>query len=643
MNSKSLDPIEAILGQDGLLAKSLTNFEFRPSQVELARMIERAILEKIPAIAEAGTGTGKTMGYLAPVVLSGKKTIISTGTKNLQDQVFFKDVPLLSKAIGEEIDAMLMKGRKNYLCLHRYNQFFSQPSMLQPDHVQAGKKIEKWLRHTTFADRGELSWLRDDDPLWDFLSSNSDQCIGTECLHWEECYLNLLRQRAAQARIIIVNHHLFFADLMVKKGGFGEILPRAQVVVFDEAHTIEEIATTYFGMTLSTHQLTEFVSDVEKETAGFREQEKKKIKEKMDHIRAGAIHLQSLFTDTEEKGRLSEAALQSIQDHASPEINAGLGYFRKGFGSAETRNASLEVLVNRASDLEQRLSDILSSSGEEWLRWFERRKRNLTLHASPLDISESMKELLYSKVKALAFTSATLSTGGDFSYFSSRMGLATEALHRIYPSHFDFEKNTLLYVPKDLPIPNDPAFQSAAAQRMMELLHISAGRALVLFTSHHNLNMVYQLLKGQLPFSLFRQGDAPKSVLLDKFRADVHSVLLATGSFWQGVDVPGEALSCIIIDKLPFDSPGDPLVAARIDRIRSRGGNPFMDYQLPSAIISLKQGLGRLIRNSADRGVLSVLDVRMRTSRYGRFFFESLPRMPLVHDLQALRRFFEPL
>ena len=643
MNSKSLDPIEAVLGQNGLLAKALPNFEFRPSQVELARMIEQAILERVPAIVEAGTGTGKTMGYLAPVVFSGKKTIISTGTKNLQDQVFFKDVPLLSEAIGEEIDAMLMKGRKNYLCLHRYHQFFSQPSMLQPDHVQARKKIEKWLTKTNFADRGELSWLRDDDPLWDFLSSTSDQCLGTECLHWGDCYLNLLRQSAARARIIIVNHHLFFADLMVKKGGFGEILPRAQVVVFDEAHTIEDTATTYFGMSLSTHQLMEFVNDVEKETEGFKKEEKKKVKEKLAHIRAGSIHLQSLFLDGEEKGRLSEEALQSIQNHASPEIGAGLGYFQKGFGLTETRNASLEALVNRAADLEQRLVDILSSSGEDWLRWFENRKRNLVLHASPLDISESMKELLYSKVKALVFTSATLSTGGNFSYFSARMGLETEALQRIYPSHFDFEQKTLLYIPKDLPNPNDPSFPSRAAQRVLELLRISAGRALVLFTSHHNLNMVYQLLRGQLPFSLFKQGDAPKSILLDKFREDVHSVLLATGSFWQGVDVPGEALSCIIIDKLPFDSPGDPLVSARIESIRRKGGNPFMDYQLPSAIIALKQGLGRLIRKSSDRGVFAVLDARLITSAYGRFFFQSLPKIPLTHTLEDLKKFFHPL
>ncbi len=642
MNPHSLDPLEAILGQGGLLEKALPDFEYRPTQVELARIIERAILEKMPAVVEAGTGTGKTVSYLAPVVLSGKKTIISTGTKNLQEQIFFKDIPLLSAAMGLEIDAILMKGRKNYLCLHRYHQFFAQPSLLQPGHLRARKRIEKWLTKTQFADRGELSWLRDDDPVWDLLSSNSDQCIGADCLHWGDCYLNLLRQRAAQARIIITNHHLFFADLMVKKGGFGEILPRAQVVVFDEAHTIEEIATTYFGTSLSTHQLTEFVSDVEKEAGAFQEKEKKRFREGLDHIRAGSIHLQNLFAETEEKGRINEEALQSIQSQAAPEIRAGLGYFRRGFSFAETRNASLDALVKRAADLEQRLLDILSSNAEDWLRWFERRKRNLSLHASPLDISESMKELLYSKVKTLIFTSATISTGGDFRYFSSRVGLGNDVIHQICPSHFDFEQNTLLYVPRDLPNPNDPTFPSRAAQRIVDLLRISAGRALVLFTSHHNLTMVHQLLQGRLPFRLLRQGDAPKSILLDKFREDIHSVLFATGSFWQGVDVPGEALSCIIIDKLPFDSPGDPLVSARIESLRTKGRNPFVEYQLPAAIIALKQGLGRLIRKNSDRGVFSVLDVRLVTSAYGRFFFQSLPGIPLTHKLEDLRNFFGP-
>jgi ATP-dependent DNA helicase DinG len=641
MTATPRDPIQEILGPDASLAGSLKEFEFRPSQVELAHLIEKAIDEKIPAIVEAGTGTGKTIAYLVPVVLSNKKTVISTGTKNLQDQIYFKDIPLLSKAIGKDIDAMLMKGRKNYLCLHRFHQMFSRPSLWGADLGKTRKRIEKWLKQTEFADRGELSWMRDDDPLWDALSCNSDQCLGSECFHWETCYLNLLRQRAGQARIIIVNHHLFFADLMVKKEGFGEIIPRFQVAVFDEAHSVEEIATIYFGMTLSTHQLMEFTLHAERETGELEEKAKKKVKEKLDLIKTGALRLQDMFNEADEKGQLSEEAVRLIEVQTARDIRIGLRFFREESFFDLPAEASFRVLANRAHDLEQRFDEILSLGGDNWLKWYERKKKNVTLHASPLDISESMNELLYQKTKTTVFTSATLSTNGNFDYFRSRIGLRSAVLEGIFPSHFDFQKQTLMYVPKDLPTPSDPSFALAIAGRIAELLRISEGRALVLFTSYHNLNVVHQVLAGQLPYTLFKQGDSPKSVLLDRFREDTHSILLATASFWQGVDVPGEALSCLIIDKLPFDSPGDPLVAARIESIRAKGGNPFVDYQLPSAIIALKQGLGRLIRNSSDRGVLSVLDVRMIAARYGHFFFESLPKIPLTHDLADTRRFFD--
>jgi ATP-dependent DNA helicase DinG len=634
------DPIQEILGPDASLAGPLNGYEFRPSQVGFAHLVEKAVHEKIPAIVEAGTGTGKTIAYLVPVVLSDKKTVISTGTKNLQDQIYFKDIPLLSKAIGKDIDAMLMKGRKNYLCLHRFHQMFSRPSLGGADLHKTGKKIEKWLKQTEFADRGELAWMRDDDPLWDALSCSSDQCLGSECFHLETCYLNLLRQRAAQARIIIVNHHLFFADLMVKKGGFGEIIPRFQIAVFDEAHSVEEIATVHLGMALSSHQLMEFTLDVERDSGGLEEKAKKKVREKLDLIKAGALRLQDMFDDADEKGRLSEEILHLIGAHTAHDIGIGLQFFQEESFVDLAGEPCFRVLANRARDLGQRLDDILSLSGDNWLKWYERKKRNVTLHASPLDISESMNELLYQKTKTAVFISATLSTNGNFDYFRSRMGLGSAVLEGIFPSPFDFQKQTLMYIPKDLPMPNDLSFAPAIAGRIAELLRISEGRALVLFTSYHNLNVVHQGLAGQLPYTLFRQGDSPKSVLLDQFREDTHSILLATASFWEGVDVPGEALSCLIIDKLPFDSPGDPLVAARIESIRARGGNPFVDYQLPSAIIALKQGLGRLIRNSSDRGVLSVLDVRMIAARYGHFFFESLPKIPLTHDLKDVQGFF---
>jgi len=642
MSNGAVDDLDEILGPQGSLAGAIAGFEFRPSQLKMAKLVQKALRDKSKAVIEAGTGTGKTLGYLVPVVLSEKKIVISTGTKNLQEQIFYKDLPLLSRALGREIHAVMMKGRKNYLCRYRYDQHFLQPFLLRKEFDDVRSVLQKWIEGSEFGDRAELDWLKDEDPLWDSISSTSDQCLGTDCMFYEDCFLNHLRQAAAQAQLIIVNHHLFFADLMVKKEGFGEIIPRFQAVVFDEAHTLEDIATTYFGKSLSTNQILDLVNDVEREIADLPNQEKKKVRRHLEWIKAGAEHLWDLLREGEEKSRLVDESLEGLEKGACLEIKKGLDFIHGRSGFTEEDRPALQSLANRARELSQSMDEILGSSDADWLRWYERRKKTLVLHASPLDISQSMKELLYQKAGTLVFTSATLSTHSRFEYFRSRMGLLEDILESVYPSHFDFESNALLYVPRDLPPPTDPLFTTKVSQRVLEILEMTAGRALVLFTSHYNLNAVHRLLQGRIPYTLFKQGDAPKSVLLEKFRTDTHSVLLATGSFWQGVDVPGEALSCLIVDKLPFDSPGDPLVAARIERIRTQGGNPFMDYQLPAAIIALKQGLGRLIRNSADRGVLSVLDVRMMTSRYGRFFFESLPRMPLIHDLQAIRRFFQP-
>jgi ATP-dependent DNA helicase DinG len=634
------DPIEKILGQHSSLAALIDNFECRPSQMEMARLIHRALQEKSKVIIEAGTGTGKTLGYLVPLVLSGKKTVLSTGTKNLQEQIIFKDIPLLTRALGKDVDAMMMKGRKNYVCLYRYHQYFSRPRMQQPE---VKKRMDRWLADTEFGDFSELAWLREDDPLRDAVSSSSEQCLGAECLHWDECYLNHLRQSAAQSQIVIVNHHLFFADLMVKRGGFGEILPRFQVTVFDEAHTLEEIATTYFGKSLSTNQFVELASDTEREMDHLRGEEKKEIRKRLDVIKSGAERLWDLFREGEDRGRLAEETVKLLDGGVCHEIRRALRFLHEKSGFSESEKAGRQSLAARAVDLGERLDGILSSRDPGWLKWYEKRKKTLVIHASPLDISESMRESLYEKTKTLVFTSATLSTGGNFDYFRSRLGLGEDLLEGIYPSHFHFKEQALLYVPGDIPVPQDPLFGQRLAQRIEEILRITAGRALVLFTSYHNLNTVHAFLEGRIPYTLFKQGEAPRSVLLEAFKSDTHSVLLATGSFWQGVDVPGEALSCLIVDKLPFDSPGDPLVAARIDLIRSRGGNPFMEYQLPAAIIALKQGLGRLIRKSSDQGVLCVLDVRIIRSRYGPFFLQSLPEVPLTHDLEDMRRFFPPM
>ena len=634
--------IKEILGQDGLLARSLPGFEFRSSQLQMALLLQQALQEKTPAIVEAGTGTGKTFGYLIPVILSGKKAVISTGTKNLQEQIYHRDIPLLQKVTSLNIDAMIMKGRKNYLCLYRYFQFFSQPSLLKTGMEKTREKMERWIKKTRFADRSEISWLADDDVFWDELSSTSDQCLGSKCTFLEECFLNRLRSQAAKSKVIIVNHHLFFADMKVKKGGFGEIIPRFQVAVFDEAHTIEEIATGYFGETLSTNQLMELVNDFEKEINNLEGPDTRKFKRHLKTIKVELEKLREFFSGQGERGRLDPAALSDINTGPGREIRKGLQYIQQKAGLKERDNPTLQALLARTGELNQLLDNILCKRDINWLNWYENRKKSLVLHASPLDISERMNDALYQKLHTVAFTSATLSTNGTFDYVRSRLGLPDTTLEGIFPSHFDFENRTLLYLPRDLPNPNASDFASKVAERVTKILEKTEGRALVLFTSYHNLNLVFQILKDSIPYTLLRQGDAPRSILLEEFRKNIHSVLLATASFWQGVDVPGESLSCLIIDKLPFESPGDPLVSARIDAIREKGGNPFTEYQVPSAIISLKQGLGRLIRSSSDRGVLSVLDIRVMTSRYGKLFLESLPRIPISHDLDDITRFFEP-
>ena len=636
----SPDSIDDILGRGGSLARALDGFEYRASQVEMAGVIEEALVDRVPAIIEAGTGTGKTLGYLVPLVLSHKKTVISTGTKNLQEQVYFKDIPILSNATGLKIDAVLMKGRQNYLCLHRYHQYFSHLSFLELDREKTRERLEIWLKKTEFADRAELSWLADDDPFWDNLSSSSDQCLGSECIHQEKCFLNALRRRAARAGIIIVNHHLFFADIMVKRRGFGEIIPRFQVAVFDEAHNLEEIATTYLGESLSTNQLMELVGDTEKEIKETGKTRGLELRNWLNTIRAGAETLRSLFDPVADRGHLDEKTLFMIHQGPAHDIRDGLKALKKHSDPDGKKGGPLQAVANRAALLEESFEKILAFEDPNWLTWYEKRKRGVILHASPLDISDSLNDLIFNKVKTVIFTSATLSTNGNFDYVRSRLGIPGIALECLAPSHFTFDRQTLMYVPKDLPVPGNPGFALKAAERISDILTITSGRALILFTSYANLNLVHRLLAGKIPFAVYRQGDAPRSLLLERFRNDTHSVLLATGSFWQGVDVPGETLSCLIIDKLPFGSPGDPLVAGRIESIRTRGGNPFMEYQLPSAIISLKQGLGRLIRKSSDRGILAVLDKRLITSRYGRFFFQSLPGIPVSHELSRIQEFF---
>lgn len=632
--------VDDVLGPGGLLASTLEGFEFRPSQLQMARLIQEALDEMRPVIVEAGTGTGKTLGYLVPIVLSGKKAVISTGTKNLQEQVFHKDIPLLERCTGLRAEAALMKGRKNYLCLHRYHQFFSQPSFIRPDMEVLKRRLESWLARTGTGDRSEIEWLGDEEALWDAVSCTSEQCLGPECVFQEDCFINALRRRAAEAKVVIVNHHLFFADLKVKRDGFGEIIPRFQVVVFDEAHEVEETATTYFGESFGTGQVMELVGDLEREIRHLTGEGVKRTRGRLDAVRKAALDLADRFREGPEKGRLDPETLTGIREEEARRIGAHLSSLVEDSGLERAESHEIRALLARAADLAHLLESVLSAPGPDWLTWYERGKKGVRIHTCPLDVSGPLNEYLYDKVKMVGLTSATLSTQGNFHYVRSRLGLPEESAEGIFPSHFDYREQALLYIPEDLPEPSSPRFPQAAGTRILAILKRSRGRALVLFTSYRNLDAVHGLIRDRLPFTVLRQGEAPRTALLEAFREDVHSVLLATGSFWQGVDVPGEALSCLVIDKLPFDSPGDPVVAAKIEALRQKGQNPFTAYQVPSAIISLKQGLGRLIRKGSDRGLLAILDRRILSRPYGRFFLESLPRVPVTARLSDVSTFF---
>ncbi len=637
--SKGFKEIKALLGPGGRLESTLKDFEFRTSQRDMALLIARAIKSQSPVAVEAGTGTGKTFGYLVPLVLSRKRAVISTGTKNLQDQIFFKDIPILEKALGFSIDAVLMKGRRNYLCLYRYDQAMGQIALFDDEGKRKASRIEKWLKTTVYADRSELDWLPDGDTDWDNISASSDQCLGTKCPFGEDCYLSKLRARAAGASLVIVNHNLFFADLKVREAGFGEVIPRCEIAVFDEAHEVEDTATTYFGQSIGTTQITELADDLERQVRASRVAGGGVAERRSMRIKDASRNLVLYFTDRNEKGGLDNEALSSLAKGPVAELCAALEELADDPGVKRSDNSGIQAIGSRARELSAVMKEVVSKKDNGWVHWYERRKRSVSIYCSPLDISGRLSDVLYRRFSSVIFTSATLSTGDGFSYISSRLGLQQGTETGLFPSHFDFRKQSILYIPEDLPAPDEAGFGSAAAKRIEEIVKRTSGRALVLFTSYQNLNLTWERLEGKIPYTLLKQGTAPRSSLLDDFKRDIHSVLLATSSFWQGVDVPGEALSCLIIDKLPFESPSDPLVAARIREMNKKGENPFIAYQIPVAVLSLKQGIGRLIRKKSDTGVIALLDKRIITRSYGEIFLKSIPPVPVTRSLEDITDF----
>jgi len=627
-----LAPAAAIdfFGPRGLLARVLPTYEERAAQARLAQAVGRVLTEGGVLLAEAGTGTGKTLAYLLPAVELGRRVVVSTGTKNLQEQLLTKDIPLLARALGRDLSVAVMKGRGNYLCLLRYKSFGQAGTFRRFDEIPLFRAVEDWAPRTETGDRGEVEDLPDGADFWREISAASENCIGQACPDFEPCWVTQMRQRALEADLVVVNHHLLCADLAVKDTSYGSVIPDYDTVILDEAHLLEDVATQYFGIQVSSHRVEDLCRDVERELKAAR-LDAREVHAELDGLR----HRSEGFFKTVAQGRGHRLKAGWMPPRVAEQAAAMLERFegvRTALLAIPERSDALSALAGRAQGLAQDLAFVLGAEDEGHVCFVETRGRGVFLRATPIDVSARLKELLFDPVRAAVLTSATLAVDGGFAYLRSRLGLEpTEEL--MLPSPFDFEDQAILYVPRGMPEPSAPSFVDRAADEVARILAVSRGRAFVLFTSYANMNAVAERIASRVEYPLLMQGEAPKPVLLETFRRTPGAVLLATASFWQGVDVAGEQLSCVIIDKLPFASPADPVVQARIERIRNRGGNPFQEYQVPVAILMLKQGLGRLIRASTDRGILACLDSRLVERPYGRRFLESLPPARLVHDL----------
>ena len=630
-------PAASFFGPGGALSRVLGGYEERPSQQALSDAVGRTLREGGVLLAEAGTGTGKTLAYLLPAVELGRRVVVSTGTKNLQEQLVDKDIPLLARALGRDLSVAVMKGRGNYLCLMRYSSFGQAGTFRRLDEVPFFRAVEEWAPRTETGDRAEVDDLPDAVDFWREISATSENCIGQACPDFDPCWVTRMRQRALEADIVVVNHHLLCADLAVKDGSYGEVIPSYDTVILDEAHLLEDVATQYFGTQVSSHKVDDLCRDVERELKAARRDAREVLAE-VDSVRHRAETLFKLLLLAKGR-RLGPGWMPPRLAEESGALLLRLDGLRTAVLALQDRPEPLTGLAARAQALREEIAFVLAAEDDSHVYFVEARGRGVYLRATPIDVSAMLREQLFDRVRAAVLTSATLAVDGGFDHLKARLGL-DDSEELLLASPFDFASQALLYVPRRMPEPRSPAFVERAADEILGLLERSRGRAFVLFTSYAHMNAVAERIAGELPYPILIQGEAPKAALLETFRRTPGAVLLATTSFWQGVDVVGDQLSCVIVDKLPFASPGDPVVSARIDRLRNRGGDPFGEYQVPVAILMLKQGLGRLIRSASDRGVLAVLDSRIVERGYGRRFLASLPPARLVHDVAEVESFF---
>ena len=624
-------------------------------------------------LAEAGTGTGKTLAYLVPAILSRQRVLVSTGTKNLQEQIYFKDLPILRASMGVPFTSTYMKGRGNYLCLHRFDAYrdaalnggaapgftptldgFSRGSRVEPaDETIYIRLIEEWRRETQTGDRAEIEDLPEDLPFWKEIAATSENCIGAECPRHHECFVTRMRQRAAESDVVIVNHHLLCADAAVRQSEHGEVIPDCRYAIVDEAHQLEDVATQYFGIAVSNYRVDDLARDVERavgaklvpdqEQADGLADDAERVRNRAREF-FGAVQMVRFDVPGvgggDSRVRVGPSQTVKVGDQASAFLRA-LEALEAGVALAREAPVDVLALGTRAAELRKDLAFLLRADDAGFVYYLEVRGRGVILRASPIDVSAIVRELLIDRMTGTVLTSATLTVDGSFEYVRGRLGIRRAQELRL-ASEFDYARQAILYLPKRMPDPRSREFAAAAAREVVEIVKRTRGRAFVLFTSYATLREVEAIASDEIEYPILVQGAAPRSVLLRDFKATPNAVLLATSSFWQGVDVVGEALSCVIIDKLPFASPGDPITAARIEAITARGGSAFGEYQIPLAVLALTQGLGRLLRHRQDRGVLAVLDPRLRTMGYGRRFLASLPPAPVTHDLAAIERFLAP-